>query len=272
MITQSEIQKIANRLSIRDTQVEKDYVIGWILYGISENDYLKNKLIFKGGTALRKIHFKEYRLSEDLDFTFNGKDFSKDSVDENFTELNEWVYKNARIKIAILDQVLHKTGNYNFYLGYIGPLGGSGANKSIKVDIANDELICNTPVEWSVYNEYSDLKTDYKLLCYSLAEIIPEKMRSLIQRSMPRDLYDIWYLLENEGLNIEDHLFDFRKKTELKKLNPDELVSTVLNKEDRFKKEWNTNLVNQIKEIPNFDEVWRSLGKHWRKFEKESKK
>lgn len=55
MIKPGEIQKIANRLGIRDTQIEKDYVIGWVLKGISENRYLKDRLIFKGGTALMKI-------------------------------------------------------------------------------------------------------------------------------------------------------------------------------------------------------------------------
>jgi len=52
MIKQGEIQKIANRLGIRDTQIEKDYVIGWILKGISNVEFLKSKLIFKGGTAV----------------------------------------------------------------------------------------------------------------------------------------------------------------------------------------------------------------------------
>ncbi len=43
MIKPGEIQKIANRLAIRDTQIEKDYVIGWILKGISEIKFLNNK-------------------------------------------------------------------------------------------------------------------------------------------------------------------------------------------------------------------------------------
>ena len=42
MLKPGEIQKIANRLGIRDTQIEKDYVIGWVLRGISI------KYIFKG--------------------------------------------------------------------------------------------------------------------------------------------------------------------------------------------------------------------------------
>ena len=57
MITPGEIQQIAGRLGLRATQIEKDYIIGWILKGISSNGYLKKRLLFKGGTALRKIYF-----------------------------------------------------------------------------------------------------------------------------------------------------------------------------------------------------------------------
>lgn len=84
MIKPGEIQKIAGKLGIRDTQIEKDYVIGWVLKGISNNSYLKEKLIFKGGTALRKIYFEDYRLSEDLDFTFKGDDYNSNEVKKNF--------------------------------------------------------------------------------------------------------------------------------------------------------------------------------------------
>ena len=89
-----------------------------------------------------------------------------------------------------------------------------------------------------------------------------------MQRTMPRDLFDLWYLFENENLNIEDYVHDFQKKTEFKKLNPNELVKVVQGKKQKFEQMWNGNLVNQIKEIPNFDDVWRHLGKHWRQFEK----
>ena len=62
------------------------------------------------------------------------------------------------------NEVLHQTGNFNFFLGYISPLGGTGANKNIKIDIANDEILCNDPFEKIVNNEYSDLRDERKLL------------------------------------------------------------------------------------------------------------
>lgn len=268
MIKPGEIQKIANRLGIRDTQIEKDYVIGWVLKGISNNKYLKDKLVFKGGTALRKIYLSDYRLSEDLDFTFSEDDFDLDKTKKHFVELIEWIKTEARISLNFQDELLHQTGNYYFYLGYTGPLGGIGANKSIKVDIANDEILCDKPIEMIVSNEYSDLKDEFKILSYTVGEIIAEKMRSLMQRTIPRDLYDLWYLFEIENENIEDYIYDFQEKAKFKEKDPKEFVKTVLDKEKRFKSEWGNSLVNQIKVIPDFDEVWRLLGKHWKKYNK----
>lgn len=265
MIKPGEIQKNANRLGVRDTQIEKDYVIGWVLKGISQNGFLKEKLIFKGGTALRKIYFEDYRLSEDLDFTYSGGDFNSSELKKNFEATIEWIRNESRINLNIQDE--EKTFN-NFYLGYSGPLGGKGANKSIKVDIANDEILCNEPVESIVHNEYSDLKDEVRVLSYALGEIISEKMRSLIQRTMPRDLYDLWYLFENENYMIEDYVIDFKVKTEFKKLDPIKLTETILVKKETFKRQWETHLVNQIKEIPDFEVVWRTLRKHWRKLDK----
>ena len=268
MIKSGEIQKIAGLLKLRDTQIEKDYILGWVLKGISNNDFLINALIFKGGTALRKIYFPDYRLSEDLDFTFKGENFNIDEINNQFEKLIEWVKKESRITLKFQDPVINQTGNYTFYLGYTGPLGGAGANKSIKVDIANDEILCNDPLESNVNNEYSDLSEEFKVITYTLDEIISEKMRSLMQRTMPRDLFDLYYLFENQNYNIEDYIFDFRKKAEYKKMDPDTFIETVQNKKEKFKGQWESNLVNQIQKLPDFEDVWRRLSKHWKKYDK----
>src|SRR3990167_14067 len=75
MILQSQISKLSNRLlkeqggkRIPESVLERDYCIAWFLAGLSHTP-LRDKIAFKGGTALRRIHFSEYRFSEDLDFT-----------------------------------------------------------------------------------------------------------------------------------------------------------------------------------------------------------
>ncbi len=49
--------------------IEQDYVLSWVLFGIGAHEVLRNSLAFKGGTALKKCYFGEYRFSQDLDFS-----------------------------------------------------------------------------------------------------------------------------------------------------------------------------------------------------------
>jgi predicted nucleotidyltransferase component of viral defense system len=209
MIQPGEIQSIAGKEGVRDTQIEKNYVISWVTYGIANNPFLKENLVFKGGTVLKKVYFPDYRFSEDLDFTFTGTDFDIEAIKTAFNELIEWVYEGSRISLSVQNDTQHETGNFNFYLAYTGPLGRAGANKDIKVDISQDELIYNAPEEKQIINTYSDLLEEYSIFCYSLGEVISEKMRSVMQRTAPRDIYDLWYLFEVEGQDSEDHIFRY---------------------------------------------------------------
>ena len=49
--------------------LERDYVLSWVLAGLVGEESLSQSLIFKGGTALKKCYFGDYRFSEDLDFS-----------------------------------------------------------------------------------------------------------------------------------------------------------------------------------------------------------
>lgn len=68
MIVPAEIQKRAREAGVRDTQMEKDYILSWILQGVVHHDNLRKALVFKGGTVFKKFYFKDYRFSEDLEF------------------------------------------------------------------------------------------------------------------------------------------------------------------------------------------------------------
>lgn len=271
MIKSGEINSLAGAAGVRDTQIEKDYVISWALYGISKNEFLKSHLVFKGGTILKKAYFADYRFSEDLDFTFIEKTLDTTKIKSEFQKIFDWIFEESRIRFSIKDDSTHDTGNFNFYISYVGPLGGSGANKDIKVDIAADELICDAPENRKALHSYSDLP-EFKILCYRISEIVAEKMRSLMQRTAPRDIYDLWYLFENDGLHIQDYILQFQAKAEYKKKDPTKLIEEISKKEKIFQTHWNDHLSNQMKNIPDFSQVWRALSKHWKKFEKAIKK
>lgn len=78
MIRQSELSKLSNRLAreaggrrIPESVLERDYCIAWFLTALSQSK-LKSALVFKGGTALKRCYFSDYRFSEDLDFTLRS--------------------------------------------------------------------------------------------------------------------------------------------------------------------------------------------------------
>ena len=57
------------RLGVPWEVLERDYLLSWVLAGIAQVKALRDTLLFKGGTALKKCFFGEYRFSEDLDFS-----------------------------------------------------------------------------------------------------------------------------------------------------------------------------------------------------------
>ena len=68
----TRLQEMRQRSGLPWEVLERDYLLSWILAGISRVDVLRDTLVFKGGTALKKCYFGEYRFSEDLDFTGVG--------------------------------------------------------------------------------------------------------------------------------------------------------------------------------------------------------
>lgn len=69
MIEPEEIDAVAEEMGVHQANVERDYVFGWLLKVFFENDYLAQRLIFKGGNCMRKAFYLETRFSGDLDFS-----------------------------------------------------------------------------------------------------------------------------------------------------------------------------------------------------------
>src|SRR5262245_3613573 len=74
MIPQRNLSLLSNRLAraggrrIIESLLERGYCLAWFLVGLSRTP-LREALAFKGGTALKRCYFGDYRFSEDLDFT-----------------------------------------------------------------------------------------------------------------------------------------------------------------------------------------------------------
>ena len=264
MIKPGEIQQKAREDGVRDQQIEKDYVLSWILKGVAQHAQLSKAIVFKGGTVLKKIYFEDYRFSEDLDFTLLNNEIPNEQIFVWFKETFEYVREEANIPLEIFDNNEHEDGGINFYISYVGPLGGQGANKRVKVDISRSETLEFAPVIKPVFESYTDLN-EYKLLCYPLEEVLVEKMRSVMQRMQARDFYDIWFLLEQHGMDAAFHMNEFAKKCASKNLNhldfPKKLTERLL----QYKGRWQSSMSEQIKDLPSFEQVEREVQRRFKK-------
>ena len=72
MIEDREIRAKAEEFGIHTSNVQRDYVFGWLINGVYETSTLAEQLVLKGGNALRKAYFPLTRFSGDLDFTTTG--------------------------------------------------------------------------------------------------------------------------------------------------------------------------------------------------------
>ncbi len=277
MIKPGEIQQKAREVGVRDQQIEKDYMLSWILQGVAQHEQLCKTIVFKGGTVLKKIYFEDYRFSEDLDFTLLNNDASTGSAQatneqifEWFKETFEYILEEANIRLEIInpgfhrDKHEHEDGGINFYISYVGPLGGQGNNKKVKVDISRSEKLEFKPVMKTVLLGYSDL-TEHQLLCYPLEEVLVEKMRTVMQRMQARDFYDIWYLLEQHGMDVNFYLKEFANKCESKKLNPVDFPKKLAERLPQYKGRWESSMNEQIHDLPDFEKVEREVQRHLKK-------
>jgi len=278
MIKPGEIQQKARAVGVRDQQIEKDYILSWIIFGIAKHEQLSKSIVFKGGTLLKKVYFEDYRFSEDLDFTLLNADASTSSEQASnelifdwFKEVFECIKEEANIPLEIIDpdrshrdRHEHENGGINFYISYIGPLGGQGNNKRVKVDISRSEQLVFEPVIKDVFVDYTDLEA-YQLLCYPLEEVLVEKMRSVMQRMQARDFYDIWYLLEEHGMDADFYLNEFETKCKSKDLKHTDFPKKLTERLPQYKGRWKSSMSEQIKDLPDFDQVEREVKKHLKK-------
>lgn len=266
MIKPGEIQKKAQEDGVRDQQIEKDYVLSWLLQGISQYKGISDKIAFKGGTVLKKVYFEDYRYSEDLDFTLLDNAITNRQIFDWFDKVFKYVKEEANIPLEIIDNNEHQDGGINFYISYAGPLGGTGAGRRIKVDISRSEHLAFAPTYCPAIINYSDLE-DHKILCYTLEEVIVEKLRSVMQRMQARDFYDIWYLVEVYGMDVTFYHAEFINKTRRKGLDPGAFHLKLAQRLPQYKGRWKSSMSDQIHDLPDFEQVEREVMRHLKRFE-----
>jgi predicted nucleotidyltransferase component of viral defense system len=99
MILRDEIDTKAYEFEILPSNVERDYVFGWLLFGIFTASSLRDRLFLKGGNALRKGYFENTRFSADLDFGMHG-DIPEEVLLQEINRVCDFIHERAGIEFV----------------------------------------------------------------------------------------------------------------------------------------------------------------------------
>jgi len=197
LLTKRELEVINKRkLKYPLAVAEKDYFLA-IVSKIVYDSPLKNKLVFKGGTALHHCYLNQMRFSEDLDFTSLDNNLTVNAIKKifkthNFLEVKKEFVSPATIKIE--------------RLSYTGPLG---LPNSLKVEFDYKQNVV-LPAREMRYKNVWNINTKVKVM--DIKEVCAEKIRATSDRARFRDFYDLFQILEKFHLNLDEIIKLIRQK------------------------------------------------------------
>ena len=227
MVTENEIKSIAITHGVPLPNVEKDYVMGWLLWAIYNQRQLAENLVLKGGNCLRKLYFPDTRFSDDLDFTArhipNHLDFHKalNAACIEVTKASGIAFDLDKTTAELKDTPDSDCKALDGRVYFRGFAGDTRLTMRVKFDVSDFEKIF-LPVQWHQINhEYSDADAcRVQVQAYSLEEVLAEKLRSWIQRTRSRDLFDVVKIIQSKAVPISktNILSTFFQKTLFKGL------------------------------------------------------
>jgi len=202
MIRKQDILDRVAEWHLRPEVVEKDYVLGWLLAALGAHPETAAYWVFKGGTCIKKCFAETYRFSEDLDFTLRPSAiYDEEGLRGVVREVAAMAGEASGIAFLVNDIVVRPRQNrrgertFEARLGYRGPLDNP-AQPKVRFDLSRYEEVVLPTERRAIFHPYPDsLPSDAAAVCYAFDEVLAEKTRALIERTRPRDLYDVVLIL-----------------------------------------------------------------------------
>lgn len=247
MINRAELQRRASREGIPLEILERDYVLGWVLWGLFSDRELQKKLVFKGGTCLKKVYFSDFRFSVDLDFTL-PKPLSPSSLLEHLQDgmlsaeaASGLSLTAAPLRIETIDDTYGQK-TYRVRLYYRGPVRERGSPAAIVLDLNRSEQIVFPVQTRPLLHDYSDSEVfgTVQATVYILEEILAEKLRALYAQrayAISKDLFDLHWLLAH-GVDVSRALEALPAKCGIKGIPMD----FKLKDHEEYERDWEQNL------------------------------
>jgi predicted nucleotidyltransferase component of viral defense system len=250
--------------------LQKDYALSYLLAGIAQTPRLGERIALKGGTALKKVYYADYRFSEDLDYSTLKLGLLPDSrvlmeiaVGHMTDLLNERGPFDVQLEPLTLRQP-HPGGQIAYTVRVRFP-DQRQALCRLKVEITVDEPVFLPTEQRSILHVYAEPFTE-TVRAYSLKEIVAEKLRALLQSQAKlnsrgwgssricRDYYDLWYILSRENFTGLPSLFAKKCKVRLVALDsPEDFMNADL--VGLAQREWDQQLSPFVQDAPTAGQV-----------------
>jgi len=186
------------------SQVEQDLIISRVLVEIFSDDFLRENLAFRGGTALHKLYLKPApRFSEDIDL--------------------------VQIKPGPIKPIMERIEEViNFFEEKRSTqVGGHGAKALYRFTSEYEEIRMRIKLEINCKEHFNvldwvdfplEVKSEWfsgkaELRTYNINELLGTKLRALYQRSKGRDLFDLYYSRQYIDLDYEQIITCFKEYT-----------------------------------------------------------
>ena len=245
MLTRQQLQRIAQHEHVSLQAQERDYLQHLLLALV----YARIQApVFKGGTALRIVH-RGGRYSEDLDFNTLGSAAEAQKF---------WAGVVADLErygiVAEMRQVWQGEAGYSFDVSYRGPLydGRDRTKGKVRVDLSLRGEAVESQREL-VSPEYDDVRP-FVLTVLTPPHLLAEKVRALLVRGKPRDVYDLW-LMRGKGWQIDWPLVERKLALYDLRFSPDLLESALT----RVARDWERDLRPLLPQLVAFEDARRAV-------------
>lgn len=196
MLLRNQLAPIARREGVGLGIAERDYVQHLFLRHAG-----REPLTFKGGTCLR-IAYGSPRYSEDLDFNADSRSAALAHLKEGATRLADY---------GVRAEILERRGRgegLGARLRFEGPLfdGSPHSRGTIRLEVSLRRESVAVEEVFVPRTPYADVP-QLVLRVLTKEHLFAEKVRALLVRGKPRDLYDVHFLLER-GFGAPRELLD----------------------------------------------------------------
>jgi predicted nucleotidyltransferase component of viral defense system len=257
VITPQEIEAKSKEFEIHTSNVQRDYVFGWLIFGMFTISSLKDSIFLKGGNALRKGYFAETRYSSDLDFGI-PTDVPQNVVLAEINKMCDAIQEKAGIvfvkennkveeKFTATDVPLPDLKVYEVRV-YFKDFYGKAEHITLRIsmDITRFDRVMLPIQIIKLIHPYSDSnEVICDVRCMKLEEIIATKLKCLMQRQHAPDLFDYAHTIKRLGgeLDKKEVVRTLIQKTIFSR-NPALLKRILRNTAfEYFREEWNKSLI-----------------------------